>query len=48
MVVALLCIAAGVISDKGGALIGVGAFWLVMAIIVRAKNTNKQPPLDNP
>jgi len=46
MVVALLCFAAGVLSDNGAVFTGVGAFWLVMAIVVRAKNTKKQPPPD--
>jgi len=46
MVVALLCFAAGVLSDNAAVFTGVGAFWLVMAIVVRAKNTEKQPPPD--
>ena len=32
MVVALLCFATDVLSDKGAVFIGVGAFWLVMAM----------------
>ena len=44
MVVALLCMAAGVVSENGAAFISVGAFWMIMAIIVRGKNAKKQPP----
>jgi succinate-acetate transporter protein len=47
----VLCFAAGVLSEKGagftsvGAVFtSVGALWLVMAIVVRAKNTKRQPP----
>ncbi len=46
LVVALLCFAAGVLSDNKAVFTGVGAFWLVMAIVVRARNTKKQPPPD--
>jgi len=35
MLLALLCIGAALLSDFRGALVGVGAFWLIMAIIVR-------------
>ena len=43
MVVALLCFATGVLSDKGAMFIGVGAFWLVMAIGRRCA----PPPMPN-
>jgi hypothetical protein len=46
MAVALLCFAAGLIAENGGVFIGVGAFWLVMAVIVRGRSTKKQPPED--
>lgn len=41
MVVALLCIASGLIAENGGVFIGVGVFWLCMAIIVRGKYKKK-------
>jgi succinate-acetate transporter protein len=43
MLVALLCVAAGLISENGTVFIGVGVFWLIMAIIVRGKNAKKPP-----
>ena len=43
MLVALLCISAGLLSGDRGALSGVGVFFLVMALVVRAKYTKKQP-----
>lgn len=43
MVVALLCIASGLISENGAVFISVGAFWLIMAIIVRGKYVKKPP-----
>ena len=46
MVVALLCLAAGLMSENGTIFISVGAFWLIMAIIVRGKNAKRQPPED--
>jgi succinate-acetate transporter protein len=48
MVVALLCFAAGLRSESGAVFNAVGAFWLVMAIVVRAKNSKKQAPPDQP
>ena len=45
MVVAVLCLVAGVIAENGATFIGVGAFWMVMAIIVRSKRT-RRPPKD--
>jgi len=42
MFVALLCIGAAVLSEHKGALVGIGAFWLIMAIIVRGNYTKKQ------
>jgi succinate-acetate transporter protein len=47
MLVALVCLAAGVISRNGAAFISLGAFWLIMAIVVRSKNAKKPPPGDN-
>ncbi len=46
MLVALLCIASGLISENGAVFIGVGAFWLIMAIIVRSKYAKKPSPGD--
>ncbi|MEE9213590.1 MAG: hypothetical protein V3U54_02185 [Thermodesulfobacteriota bacterium] len=43
MVVALLCITSGLISENGPIFIGVGGFWLIMAIIVRGKYEKKKP-----
>jgi succinate-acetate transporter protein len=43
MVVALLCLAAGFVSNYQTLFISVGAFWLIMAIIVRARNAKKPP-----
>ena len=48
MVVALLCFAAGALSDKGATSFVLGAFWLVIAIAMRAKNAKKQPPPESP
>ena len=39
MIVALMCFAAGAVADNGGVFVGIGAFWLVMAIIIRSKST---------
>jgi hypothetical protein len=46
MVVALICIASGFISENGAVFLGIGAFWLIMAIIVRGKYAKKEPPGD--
>jgi hypothetical protein len=46
MMVALLCTAAGLISNNEAVFIGVGAFWLIMAIIVRARYAKKPQPGD--
>ncbi len=43
MVVALLCIAVGFISRNGAVFTSIGAFWLIMAIIVRARSAKKPP-----
>lgn len=43
MVVALLCLAAGFVSNYQTLFISVGAFWLIMAIIVRARYAKKPP-----
>jgi succinate-acetate transporter protein len=47
MVVALICLAAGLKPGNGAAFIGLGAFWLIMAIVVRSKNAKKPPPGDD-
>jgi hypothetical protein len=46
MMVALLCIAAGFISKSEVVFTIVGAFWLIMATIVRARYAKKPPPGD--
>ena len=46
MVVALLCLAAGFVSNYQTLFISVGAFWLIMAIILRARNAKKLPNRD--
>ena len=43
MVVAVICFAAGMISERGGTFVALGAFWLIMAIIARGKNVKKSP-----
>lgn len=48
VVVALLCLAAGLTSKHGTVFTSAGAFWLIMAIIVRSKNAKKAPPADKP
>jgi hypothetical protein len=47
MVVAVLCVASGLIAENGGVFISVGAFWFIMAMIVRGKY-KKKPPEDGP
>jgi hypothetical protein len=41
VVVALICFAAGVLSQNRGVFFGVGAFWLVMATVVSAKDAKR-------
>ena len=41
MLVALMCFAAGVVSENGSVFIAIGGFWLVFAVIVRSKYTKK-------
>jgi succinate-acetate transporter protein len=41
IVVALLCMAVGFISRNGAVFASIGAFWLIMAIIVRARSAKK-------
>ena len=48
MVTALICFVAGALSGNVAVFSGVGAFWLVMAIVVRSKNAKKQSPPDKP
>lgn len=38
LIVALLCFVAGVVAENGTAFIGIGGFWVIMAVIVRSKN----------
>jgi succinate-acetate transporter protein len=47
MVVALICLAAGLKSEHGAVFLSLGGFWLIMAIVVRSKNAKKPPPGDN-
>jgi hypothetical protein len=46
MVVALLCLAVGFIEEDKALFTIIGAFWLIMVIIVRSRNANKPPPGD--
>ena len=41
LLVALLCLAAGLVADNGAFLFAAGGFWLVAAVIVRAKSAKK-------
>ncbi|MHC5211144.1 MAG: hypothetical protein ACYTG2_10540 [Planctomycetota bacterium] len=41
MVVAVLCFAAAITSEARGVFVGVGAFWMILAIVVRARNAGK-------
>jgi len=41
MVVALICAVAGVLSENGTVFISLGAFWMIMAVIVRSRNAKK-------
>ncbi len=41
VVVALLCIAAGLLSEQKTVFLSIGGFWLILAIVVRAKNAKK-------
>ncbi len=41
VVVALLCIAAGLVSEHRTVFLSIGGFWLILAIVVRAKNAKK-------
>ncbi|MBI2619180.1 MAG: hypothetical protein HYW57_03785 [Ignavibacteriales bacterium] len=45
LVVALICMIAGVVSDNAGVFVSIGAFWLIMALIMMGKNAKK--PSDN-
>jgi succinate-acetate transporter protein len=47
IVVALICFAAGLIGASRAVFISLGAFWLIMAIVVRSKNAKKAPPGNN-
>jgi len=42
LIVALLCFVAAAVVDKGVAFIGIGAFWVVMAGVVRSKNAKSR------
>jgi len=48
VVVALLCLVAGLTSKSGTVFTSVGMFWLIMAIVVRRKYAKKAPPADKP
>lgn len=39
MIVALLCFVTAIVSEEArGVFVGAGAFWLIMAVIVRSKH----------
>jgi hypothetical protein len=46
MVVAMICIATGLISENGVVFTAAGVFWLIMAIIAKGKYAKKKPPED--
>ena len=46
MVLALLSLAVGLFSENGAVFVSAGAFWLIMAMVVRKKNRDKKPPED--
>ena len=46
MALALLSMVAGVFSENGAVFVSAGAFWMIMAIVVRKKNRDKRPPED--
>ena len=46
MMLGLLLIAVGFISKNGAVFTSLGAFWLIMAIAVRARYAKKPPPGD--
>ena len=48
LVVAMLCLVAGLTSKSGRVFTSVGMFWLIMAIVVRGKYAKKVPPADKP
>ena len=41
LIVGLLCMVAGVISERTVVFVAIGGFWVIMAVVVRAKNTTK-------
>ena len=43
MVVALLCLVAGIVAENGVVFVSLGGFWFIMAIVVRGKNVKKPP-----
>jgi len=45
MVVALLSFGTGLIAENGATFVALGGFWLILAIVVRARNA-KKPPTD--
>ena len=45
--VAVICFAAGMISESNGTFVALGAFWLIVAIIVKGRNAKKAPPADD-
>jgi hypothetical protein len=48
VVVALLCLASGIIAENGAVFISVGTFWPIIAIIVRGACAKRTPPADEP
>ena len=44
IILAVLCLAAGLLVPNATFFIYIGAFWLVAAIIVRARFSGKTPP----
>jgi hypothetical protein len=47
MVVALISYVAAMRAENGSVFMGLGAFWLIMAIIVRSRNAKKSAKEQN-
>jgi len=41
LLAAILCFVAGMVAENGGVFIGLGAFWLIMAVVARSRNARQ-------
>ena len=48
VLVGLLCLAAGFLSQHSTVFISVGLLWIILAIVVRNKNSQKTTSQDQP